>query len=110
MDVEEAGVLDCFVAAGSELQRTQMATLLALQFLLASLYPHPGDESKSQLFYEGRCLRRSGCSLREPALPTGNLARGFLKRTPDGSAPSSPTSTTTPRATCSFPTSPARRA
>ena len=25
MDVEEAGVLDCFVAAGSELQRTQMA-------------------------------------------------------------------------------------
>lgn len=25
MDVEEAGVLDCFVAAGSELQRTQVA-------------------------------------------------------------------------------------
>lgn len=26
MDVEETGVLDCFVAAGSELQRTQVAT------------------------------------------------------------------------------------
>jgi hypothetical protein len=25
MDVEEAGILDCFVEAGSELQRTQVA-------------------------------------------------------------------------------------
>ena len=25
MDVEEAGVLDCFVEAGAELQRTQVA-------------------------------------------------------------------------------------
>lgn len=31
-----------------------------MRALLASLYPHPGDESKSQLFYEGKVLEALG--------------------------------------------------
>lgn len=31
-----------------------------MRALLASLYPHPGDEGKSQLFYEGKVLEALG--------------------------------------------------
>ena len=41
MDVEEAGVLDCFVAAGSELQRTQVAPE-ADAFTFAKIAGHDG--------------------------------------------------------------------
>ena len=41
MDVEEAGVLDCFVAAGSELQRTQVAPE-ADAFTFAEIAGHEG--------------------------------------------------------------------
>ncbi|MCH4084518.1 MAG: hypothetical protein LKF00_09280 [Olsenella sp.] len=41
MDVEEAGVMDCFVAAGSELQRTQVAPE-ADAFTFASIAGHTG--------------------------------------------------------------------
>lgn len=41
MDVEEAGVLDCFVAAGSELQRTQVAPE-ADAFTFAEIASHEG--------------------------------------------------------------------
>ncbi len=41
MDVEEAGVLDCFVAAGSELQRTQVAPE-ADAFTFAEIAGHDG--------------------------------------------------------------------
>lgn len=41
MDVEEAGVLDCFVAAGSELQRTQVAPE-ADAFTFATIASHSG--------------------------------------------------------------------
>ncbi|MDN0056355.1 hypothetical protein [Collinsella ihumii] len=41
MDVEEAGVLDCFVAAGSELQRTQVAPE-ADAFTFAEIAGHAG--------------------------------------------------------------------
>ena len=41
MDVEEAGVLDCFVAAGSELQRTQVAPE-ADAFTFATIAGHEG--------------------------------------------------------------------
>ena len=44
MDVEEAGVLDCFVAAGSELQRTQVAPE-ADAFTFAEIAGHEGVES-----------------------------------------------------------------
>ena len=41
MDVDEAGVLDCFVAAGSELQRTQVAPE-ADAFTFATIAGHEG--------------------------------------------------------------------
>ena len=41
MDVEEAGVLDCFVSAGSELQRTQVAPE-ADAFTFAEIAGHAG--------------------------------------------------------------------
>lgn len=41
MDVEEAGVLDCFVAAGSELMRTQVASE-ADAFTFAEIAGHTG--------------------------------------------------------------------
>ena len=44
MDVEEAGVLDCFVKAGSELQRTQVAPE-ADAFTFAQIASHEGVES-----------------------------------------------------------------
>lgn len=44
MDVEEAGVLDCFVAAGSELQRTQVAPE-ADAFAFSEIAGHEGVES-----------------------------------------------------------------
>ena len=43
MDVEEAGVLDCFVSAGSELQRTQVAPE-ADAFTFAQIAGHAGVE------------------------------------------------------------------
>ncbi len=41
MDVEEAGVLDCFVQAGAELQRTQVAPE-ADAFTYAAIAGHEG--------------------------------------------------------------------
>lgn len=49
MDVEEAGVLDCFVAAGSELQRTQVAPE-ADDFTFAEIAGHTGVTSQTEDF------------------------------------------------------------
>ena len=47
MDVEEAGVLDCFVAAGAELQRTQVAPE-ADAFTFAEIASHDGVTSAAK--------------------------------------------------------------
>ena len=47
MDVEEAGVLDCFVEAGAELQRTQVAPE-ADAFTFATIASHAGVTVKSE--------------------------------------------------------------
>ena len=49
MDVEEAGVLDCFVATGSELQRTQVAPE-ADAFTFAEIAGHDGVEPAEEDF------------------------------------------------------------
>ena len=49
MDVEEAGVLDCFVAAGSELMRTQVAPE-ADAFTFAEIASHAGVESEAKSY------------------------------------------------------------
>ena len=49
MDVEEAGVLDCFVAAGSELMRTQVAPE-ADAFTFAEIAGHAGVESEAKSY------------------------------------------------------------
>ena len=49
MDVEEAGVLDCFVAAGSELMRTQVAPE-ADAFTFAEIAGHEGVDTESKSY------------------------------------------------------------
>ncbi len=49
MDVEEAGVLDCFVAAGSELMRTQVAPE-ADAFTFAEIASHAGVDSEAKSY------------------------------------------------------------
>ena len=49
MDVEEAGVLDCFVAAGSELMRTQVAPE-ADAFTFAEIAGHAGVDSEAKSY------------------------------------------------------------
>ncbi|MBQ3300824.1 MAG: hypothetical protein IJH04_01490, partial [Eggerthellaceae bacterium] len=49
MDVEEAGVLDCFVTAGAELQRTQVAPE-ADAFTFAQIAGHTGVELESESY------------------------------------------------------------
>lgn len=49
MDVEEAGVLDCFVAAGSELMRTQVAPE-ADAFTFAEIASHAGVDTESKSY------------------------------------------------------------
>ena len=49
MDVEEAGVLDCFVAAGSELMRTQVAPE-ADAFTFAEIAGHTGVDTESKSY------------------------------------------------------------
>ena len=49
MDVEEAGVLDCFVAAGSELMRTQVAPE-ADAFTFAEIASHVGVDTESKSY------------------------------------------------------------
>ena len=49
MDVEEAGVLDCFVAAGSELMRTQVAPE-ADAFTFAEIAGHAGVDMESKSY------------------------------------------------------------
>ncbi len=49
MDVEEAGVLDCFVAAGSELMRTQVAPE-ADAFTFAEIASHDGVDKETKSY------------------------------------------------------------
>ena len=49
MDVEDAGVLDCFVAAGSELQRTQVAPE-ADAFTFSEIAGHAGVTPQTEDF------------------------------------------------------------
>ncbi len=49
MDVEEAGVLDCFVAAGSELMRTQVAPE-ADAFTFGEIASHTGVDTESKSY------------------------------------------------------------
>ena len=59
MDVEEAGVNDCFVEAGAELQRTQVAPE-ADAFTFAQIAGHAGVEVATDDFYAGIRPGRAG--------------------------------------------------
>ena len=61
MDVEETGPLDCFVATGSELQRTQVAPEVDA-FALSEIAEHEGVASETKDFLDAEdesVLRRS---------------------------------------------------
>ncbi len=59
MDVEEAGVLDCFVAAGSELQRTQVAPE-ADAFTFSEIAGHEGVTPAVEDFADADAQGRAG--------------------------------------------------
>ena len=76
MDVEEAGVLDCFVAAGSELQRTQVAPE-ADAFTFAEIAGHDGVTPAEEDFSEAEAedvlasLRAATNAMDEAEVTTG---------------------------------------
>lgn len=63
MDVEEAGVLDCFVAAGSELQRTQVAPE-ADAFTFSEIAGHEGVAPVEEDFADAEDVLASLCAKR----------------------------------------------
>ena len=77
MDVEEAGVLDCFVAAGSELQRTQVAPE-ADAFTFAEIAGHDGVEPAEEDFADAEAadvlasLRAATNEMDEAEVTTGS--------------------------------------
>ncbi|MGN8941203.1 hypothetical protein ACTQX1_08530 [Collinsella bouchesdurhonensis] len=77
MDVEEAGVLDCFVAAGSELQRTQVAPE-ADAFTFAEIAEHDGVTPAEEDFADAEAadvlasLRAATNEMDEAEVTTGS--------------------------------------
>ena len=77
MDVEEAGVLDCFVAAGSELQRTQVAPE-ADAFTFAEIAGHDGVQPAEEDFADAEAadvlasLRAATNEMDEAEVTTGS--------------------------------------
>lgn len=77
MDVEEAGVLDCFVEAGSELQRTQVAPE-ADAFTFSEIAGHEGVESATEDFADAEAedvlasLRGATNAMDEAQVTTGS--------------------------------------
>lgn len=77
MDVEESGVLDCFVAAGSELQRTQVAPE-ADAFTFAQIASHEGVRSVVEDFSDASAtdilasLRKVTNEMDEKQVSTGS--------------------------------------
>ena len=77
MDVEEAGVLDCFVAAGSELQRTQVAPE-ADAFTFAEIAGHEGVTPVEEDFADAEAedvlaaLRAATNAMDEAEVTTGS--------------------------------------
>lgn len=77
MDVEEAGVLDCFVEAGAELQRTQVAPE-ADAYTFAKIASHDGVESVSESLAEAdaedllAALRTVTSAMDEKQVTTGS--------------------------------------
>lgn len=77
MDVEEAGVLDCFVAAGSELQRTQVAPE-ADAFTFAEIAGHDGVTPAEEDFADAEAadvlasLRAATNAMDEAEVTTGS--------------------------------------
>lgn len=77
MDVEEAGVLDCFVAAGSELQRTQVAPE-ADAFTFAEIAGHDGVTPAEEDFADAEAadvlasLRAATNEMDEAEVTTGS--------------------------------------
>lgn len=77
MDVEEAGVLDCFVAAGSELQRTQVAPE-ADAFTFSEIAGHEGVNPVEEDFADAEAedvlasLRAATNAMDEAEVTTGS--------------------------------------
>ena len=77
MDVEEAGVLDCFVAAGSELQRTQVAPE-ADAFTFSEIAGHAGVTPQTEDFADAEAedvlasLRAATNAMDEAEVTTGS--------------------------------------
>ena len=77
MDVEEAGVLDCFVAAGSELQRTQVAPE-ADAFTFSEIAGHEGVTPQTEDFADAEAedvlasLRAATNAMDEAEVTTGS--------------------------------------
>lgn len=77
MDVEEAGVLDCFVAAGSELQRTQVAPE-ADAFTFSEIAGHEGVTPATEDFADAEAedvlasLRAATNAMDEAEVSTGS--------------------------------------
>ena len=77
MDVEEAGVLDCFVAAGSELQRTQVAPE-ADAFTFSEIAGHAGVTPATEDFADADAedvlasLRAATNAMDEAEVTTGS--------------------------------------
>ena len=77
MDVEEAGVLDCFVAAGSELQRTQVAPE-ADAFTFSEIAGHDGVTPADEDFSDAEAadilasLRAATNAMDEAEVTTGS--------------------------------------
>ena len=77
MDVEEAGVLDCFVAAGSELQRTQVAPE-ADAFTFSEIAGHEGVTPTEEDFADAEAedvlasLRAATNAMDEAEVTTGS--------------------------------------
>ena len=77
MDVEEAGVLDCFVAAGSELQRTQVAPE-ADAFTFSEIAGHAGVTPVTEDFADAEAedvlasLRAATNAMDEAEVTTGS--------------------------------------
>ena len=77
MDVEEAGVLDCFVAAGSELQRTQVAPE-ADAFTFSEIAGHEGVTPETEDFADAEAedvlasLRAATNAMDEAEVTTGS--------------------------------------
>lgn len=77
MDVEEAGVLDCFVAAGSELQRTQVSPE-ADAFTFSEIAGHEGVTPQTEDFADAEAedvlasLRAATNAMDEAEVTTGS--------------------------------------